>query len=106
MKDKIQSEIVEDGFYHIEVRSQREFKRFRVKSVGQDCGIERVGGQLENGVWNTVKWLVSKKLARVENDTLVTDAFGVQELFDRLESQPKHIKGDFFEAKERFDEAG
>ena len=106
MKDKIQSEIVEDGFYHIEVRPPREFKRFRAKSIGQDCGIERVGGQREGGIWNTVKWLVSKKLARVENDTLVTSDRDAQELFDRLESQPKHIKGDFFEAKERFDEAG
>ena len=40
-------------FYHIEVRPKEEFVTFRPQDVGKKDGIERVGGQRENGSWNT-----------------------------------------------------
>lgn len=89
------------GFYHIEVRPKEEYKRFRARQVGEKAGIERVGGQREDGVWETVKWLVGKELAHVENGRLVADHRDAKELFDRLDSAPKHIEGNRFEAKDR-----
>jgi len=71
--------------------------------VGKKNGIERVGGQRENGSWDTVKWLVSKEMAHVENGKLVPDHKDAKELFDELGSQPKHIKGDIFKAKDKPD---
>ncbi len=88
-------------FYHIEVRLKEEFVTFRTQDVGKKNGIERVGGQRENGSWDTVKWLVSKEMAHVENDKLVADHKDAKELFDELGSMPKHIEGDRFEAKDR-----
>ena len=89
----------EGEFYHIEILPKQEFKTFRTQDVGKKGGIERVGGQRENGSWDTVKWLVSKKMAHIENGTLVADHPDAQELFDELKSVPKQIKGDIFKAK-------
>ena len=86
-------------FYHIEVKPQQEFKTFRTQDVGGKGGIERVGGQRENGSWDTVKWLVSKEMAHVENDKLIADDKDAKELFEKLNSVPKHVEGDIFEAK-------
>lgn len=91
----------EGEFYHIEVRPKEEFKTFRTQDVGEKGGLERVGGQRENGSWDTVKWLVSKEMAHVENGKLVADHPDAKELFDELGSEPKHIEGDRFEAKDR-----
>ncbi len=91
----------EIGFYHIEVRPKEDYKRFRAQDVGEKGGIERVGGQCEDGVWETVKWLVGKELEHVENGRLVADHRNAKELFDRLDSEPKHIEGNSFEAKDR-----
>ena len=93
------SAIGECKFYHVEVRPQCEFKVFRVQDVGKKGGVERVGGQRENGLWETVKWLVGKELAHVENGALIADHHYAQELFDKLGSAPKHIEGDRFEVK-------
>jgi len=90
-------------FYHIEVRPKGEFVTFRTQDVGGKGGIERVGGPRENGSWETVKWLVSKEMAHVENGKLVPDHTDAKELFDELGSQPKHIKGDIFKAKDKPD---
>ena len=90
-------------FYHIEVRPKGEFVTFRTQDVGKKNGIERVGGQRENGSWDTVKWLVSKEMAHVENGKLVPNHKDAKELFDELGSQPKHIKGDIFKAKDKPD---
>ena len=78
----------QDEFYHIEVKSQQEFKRFRTQIVGQISGIERVGGQHEDGSWETVKWLVSKEMAHIENGILVADQTEVKELFEMLGAAP------------------
>lgn len=88
-------------FYHIEIRPKEEFVVFRTQDVGKKNGIERVGGQRENGSWETVKWLVSKEMAHLENGTLVADHPDAKELFDELGAEPRHIEGDRFEAKDR-----
>jgi hypothetical protein len=78
-------------FYHIEVRPKEEFVTFRTQDVGKKGGIERVGGQRENGSWDTVKWLVSKDFAHIEDGNLVSDHPEAKELFDELGSAPRHI---------------
>ena len=96
----------EGEFYHIEVRPKEEFVKFRTQDVGEKGGLERVGGQRENGSWDTVKWLVSKEMAHVENGKLIAGHKDAKELFDDLGSEPKHIEGDRFEAKVRPTAAG
>ncbi len=91
----------EGEFYHIEVRPKEEFVKFRTQDVGEKGGLERVGGQRENGSWDTVKWLVSKEMAHVENGKLIAGHKDAKELVDDLGSEPKHIEGDRFEAKVR-----
>lgn len=88
-------------YFHIEVRPKDEFVTFRTQDVGKKNGIERVGGQRENGSWETVKWLVNKEMAHVENGRLVADHPDAKELFDKLGAEPRRIEGDIFEAKER-----
>ena len=90
------------GFYYIEVRPITLYKSFRtLGNAGEKSGIECVVGQRADGVWDTVKWLIGKELAHVENDRLVADHEDAQNLFDRLRSEPKRIEGNRFEAKER-----
>lgn len=98
-KEEKLASVGNSNFYHIEVKSQREFKRFRVQDVSTDGCIECVGGQHADGTWDTVKWLVSKDLAHVEDGKLVADHADAQELFDRLEIVPIHLTGDRFTAK-------
>ena len=86
-------------FYHVEIRPARDFKRFRTQDVGGKGGLERVAGQRENGSWETVKWLIGKKMAHIENNTLVADDVDAKELFEHLDAVPKHVEGDRFEVK-------
>ena len=88
-------------FYYIEVRPIAEYKAFRTREVDDKDGIERVGGQRADGSWDTVKWLVSKELAHLENGRLAADHSDVKELFEKFDSEPKHIAGNRFEAQER-----
>ena len=78
---------------------RKNLKRFRTQDVGEKGGLERVGGQRKDGSWDTVKWLVSKEMAHIEKGKLVADHKDAKELFDALDSVPKHIEGDVFEAK-------
>jgi len=91
----------QSGFFYIEVRPKDEYKTFRTRDAGEQDGIERVVGQREDGSWDTVKWLVSKEMAHVENGRLVADHLGAKELFNRLDSEPRHIEDNRFEAKDR-----
>ena len=88
-------------FYRIVVRPKEEFKTFRTQDVGEPGGLERVGGKRESGSWDTQAWLVSKQDAHVEGDKLVPDSKDARDLFARLGSEPVHVKGDVFEAKDR-----
>lgn len=98
-KRKLLNEYGSGDFFYIEVKSPKEYKTFRTQEVDETVGIERVAGQREDGYWETVKWLVSKQIAHVENGRLVADRPEAKELFDKLEAAPKHIEGSRFEAK-------
>jgi len=91
----------EGEFYRIVVRPKEEFQTFRTQDVGKPGGLERVGGKRESGSWDTQAWLVSKRDAHIEGDKLVPDSAGARDLFAKLGSEPVHVKGDIFEAKDR-----
>ena len=88
-------------FYRIVVRPKEQFQTFRTQDVGDPGGLERVAGKRESGSWDTQAWLVSKKDAHVEGDRLVPDSADARDLFARLGSEPVHLKGDVFAAKDR-----
>ena len=91
----------EGEFYHIGVRPKEDFVTFRNQDVGEPGGIERVAGKRQSGSWSTVKWLVSKDFAHVEGGKLVPDHRDAKALFEELGAEPVHIRGDYFEAKDR-----
>ena len=91
----------QSGFYYIEIRAKAPYKTFRVFAVGDKSGIERVAGQRADGSWETVKWLVSKELAHVENGKLVAESPEAIELFDKFYSAPEQIEGNLFKAKDK-----
>ena len=88
-------------YYHIEVRSGDDFATFRTQDVGDPGHLQRVAGKRENGGWATVKWLVAKEDAHVEDGKLVGDTQEVKDLLRKLRSKPVHRKGDVFESKPR-----
>lgn len=88
------------GFYYIEVRSVKKYKTFRTLNVSEDFSIRRVIGQQADGIWETVKWLVGKASAHVEDGKLVAENQSVQDLFKRFDGEPKFISGNRFTAKE------
>lgn len=91
----------EGEFYRIVVRPKEEFATFRTQDVGEPGGLERVAGKRESGSWDTEAWLVSKHDAHMEGDRLVPDTADARNLFAKLGSEPRHVKGDIFEAKDR-----
>lgn len=88
------------NYYHIEVRDD-DFETFRTQDVGDPGHIQRVAGKRESGSWATVKWLVSKEDAHVEDGKLVPDTKDAKDLIKKLGSKPVHVMGDRFEAKPR-----
>ena len=91
----------EGNYYHVEVRPQDDFTAFRTQDVGGPGHIQRVAGKRESGSWATVKWLIGKEDAHVENGKLVGDTKDAKDLLKKLGSQPVHKSGDRFEAKDR-----
>ncbi len=57
-------------YYHVEVREGGDFETFRTQDVGDAGHLQRVGGKRASGSWATVKWLISKEDAHVENGKL------------------------------------
>lgn len=89
-------------YYRIVVRSKNQFTSFRYHDVGEKGGdLIRLAGKRQSGSWDTQAWLVNKNSAHIEDDRLVADVEDVRELLDTLGSEPKHMKGDLFEAKDR-----
>lgn len=88
-------------YYHIGVRDKGKFKTFRTQDVGDEGGLLRVAGQRSSGSWDTVKWLISKEMAHVDDEHLVADHEDAIELLEQLGSTPEHVKGDLFSAKPR-----
>src|SRR5499426_3979189 len=88
-------------YYHIEVRSKKEFTTFRTQDVGERGGIQRVAGKRGSGAWDTQKWLVGKDQAHVEGESLVPDTKEAREVLRTLGSKPAHVSGDRFKAAPR-----
>ena len=88
-------------FFHIQVRPNSRFTRFRVQDIGARGGIERVSGQRSDGSWDTVKWLVEKNQAHIHGGRLVADTAEARKLLRSLGSTPVQTAGDRFRAKPR-----
>jgi hypothetical protein len=86
----------EGHYYHIEIRSKRNFQDFRTEDVGRKGHIQRVAGQRANGTWETVKWLIAKTDAHIEDGRLVPESRNARMVFKELASDPVHVKGDRF----------
>jgi hypothetical protein len=91
----------EGNYYHVVVRRKDDFLTFRTQDVGDPGHVQRVAGKRESGSWDTVKWLIAKEDAHIENDRLVPDTADAREVLRDLGSEPVHIKGDLFEARPR-----
>src|SRR5512145_93404 len=89
------------NYYHVEVREGGDFEAFRTQDVGDEGHLQRVAGKRSSGSWATVKWLISKDDAHVEDGKLVGDTRDAKDLIKKLRSRPVHIRGDRFEAKPR-----
>lgn len=89
------------NYYHIELRRGDDFETFRTQDVGDPGHLQRVAGKRSGGGWSTVKWLVSKEDAHVEDGKLVGDTQEAKDLLKKLRSKPVHLRGDRFEAKPR-----
>lgn len=91
----------EGEFYHVEVRPSREFKTFRTQDVGRPGGIERVAGKRSNGSWATQKWLISKRLAHVEEGRLVADSTPARDVLNDLGSAAVQVRGNRFKVSSK-----
>jgi hypothetical protein len=89
------------NYYHVEVREGGGFETFRTQDVGDTGHLQRVGGKRPSGSWATVKWLISKEDAHVENGKLVGDTKDAKDLIKQLGSQPVQVSGDRFRAQDR-----
>ena len=87
------------GYYHVEVRPGEKFVTFRTQDVGRRGQIQRVAGQRFSGYWTTVKWLIAKEEAHVQDAKLVPDTKAAKEVIEQLGSPPVHWIGDRFRAK-------
>ena len=88
-------------YYHIELRDGSDFETFRTQDVGDPGHLQRVGGKRAGGGWSTVKWLISKEDAHVEDGKLVGDTQEAKDLIKKLHSRPVQIRGDRFQSKPR-----
>lgn len=89
------------NYFHVEVREGDDFETFRTQDVGDPGHLQRVSGRRPSGSWATVKWLIGKEDAHVENDKLVGDTKDAKDLLKKLRTKPVHVRGDLFEAKPR-----
>jgi hypothetical protein len=89
------------NYYHIELRGGSDFETFRTQDVGDPGHLQRVAGKRAGGGWATVKWLVSKDDAHVEDGKLVGDTQEAKDMIRKLRSRPTQIRGDRFESKPR-----
>ena len=86
-------------YYHIEVLPTGDFVTFQTQDVGKPGHIQRVAGRRATGYWATVKWLIGKEDAHMQDNKLVPDTKDAQEVIEQLGSKPVHLIGDRFKAK-------
>lgn len=89
----------EGNYYHVEVRRSEDFATFRTQDVGEPGHIQRVAGKRGSGSWDTVKWLISKDDAHMEDERLVPDSSEAKNVLSELGASPVHLKGDVFKAR-------
>jgi hypothetical protein len=86
-------------YYHIEVLPARDFVTFQTQDVGRPGHIQRVAGRRASGYWATVKWLIGKEDAHLQDNKLVPDTKDAEEVIEQLGSKPVHLIGDRFKAR-------
>ena len=86
-------------YYHVEVRPREEFVTFQTQDVGRRGHIQRVAGRRSSGYWTTVKWLIGKKDAHVQDEQLIPDTKAAKDVIKQLGSEPVRLIGDRFRAK-------
>ena len=86
-------------YYHVEVRPGEEFVTFQTQDVGRRGHIQRVAGKRSSGYWTTVKWLIGKEDAHVQNEKLVPDTKAAKDVIKQLGSEPVRLIGDRFRAR-------
>jgi hypothetical protein len=89
------------NYYHVEVRDGSDFETFRTQDVGDRGHLQRVSGRRSGGSWATVKWLIGKEDAHVEDGRLVGDTKDAKDLLKKLRSRPVQIRGDRFQSRPR-----
>ncbi len=89
------------NYYHVEVRPKAEFTTFRTQDVGEHGHLQRVAGKRSSGSWSTATWLINKEDAHVEDGKLVPDTRDAKDILKKLGSEPVHLSGDRFKAKDR-----
>lgn len=92
----------EGSYYRIVVRPKTEFTVFRYHDVGGKGHVQRLAGKRESGSWDTQAWLISKNDAHVDNEKLIPDTEDAKRVIATLHSEPKLIKTDVFQAKDRY----
>lgn len=88
-------------YYHIEVLPKSDFISFQTQDVGRRGHIQRVAGQRASGYWSTVKWLIDKDEAHVQDNKLVPDTKAARDVLEQLGSEPVRMLGDLFKARPR-----
>lgn len=88
-------------YYHIEVLPKTDFVTFQTQDVGRRGHIQRVAGQRSSGYWSTVKWLIDKNDAHVQDNKLIPDTNEAKNVIEQLGSEPVRMLGDRFKARPR-----
>jgi hypothetical protein len=88
-------------YYHIEVLPKADFVTFQTQDVGRRGHIQRVAGQRSSGYWSTVKWLIDKTDAHVQDNKLIPDTNEAKNVIEQLGSEPVRMLGDRFKARPR-----
>src|SRR5260221_13292118 len=88
-------------YYHIEIRPAGDFVTFQTQDVGKPGHIQRVAGRRSSGYWATVKWLIGKEDAHMQDNKLVPDTKDAKNVIEQLGSKPVHMIGDRFKARPR-----
>ena len=88
-------------YYHIEVLPKADFVTFQTQDVGRRGHIQRVAGRRSSGYWSTVKWLIDKDDAHIQDNKLVPDTKDAQAVIEQLGSEPVRMLGDLFKARPR-----
>ena len=86
-------------YYHVEVRPGEEFVTFQTQDVGRRGHIQRVAGKRSSGYWTTVKWLIGKEDAHIQDEKLVPDSKAAKDVIKQLGSEPIRLIGDRFRAR-------